>query len=143
MTFYALIRVTFYALDVNTESAAANSLLMSASMTNVEDYERLPEILDAYYERMTSKAPAWVKEKYTRKMLNADFCCVLAFFFLSCYSVLMPPMFEQVEDPDFALYKLLAIHPPRVAGACRACGCLAELEELAAWEPAKEGSGAA
>ena len=82
--------------------------LLSASMGDLADYERLNDVIDRYYSQLIQKSPAWVREAYTKEMLVQDFACTHSMGMLAALVVVFTPMMKEITDPKNNLYDLFS-----------------------------------
>ena len=105
--------------------------LLSASMADVNDYDKLDVLLEHYYREMTDKSPAWVRTAYTYEHLVSDFGVLMALLLTSGTCVLFLPMIPSVPN-DHPLITLASIWPPRIGAAMMKVDSLKHVKALLA-----------
>ena len=98
-------------------------------MSNIDDYQRLPELLNHYYTTMTASSPAWVKGKVSLAEIESDLAVLMVLLFTSGMTQVFMGMVNAVPH-DHPLIKLISQWPRRMAAANQALDTMSHVKAL-------------
>jgi hypothetical protein len=88
--------------------------LYQGAFSNLDDIERVPELLDIYHKKLIENSPSWVAPQYTREMLEDDFMAGLFLFGFGSGPVINGMLGGLIDQPDHPFWGLMNAAAPRL-----------------------------